>query len=85
MDKHWTYVFRMPRTLKLINGKYVRDSVHHLPKSCYRRRASWKRDGRRRNYWVFMRCTTLHQSGDVTIVLSEKWHNDEAKNVKLSI
>jgi hypothetical protein len=44
----YAYVFAMPRTRKLTHGKHLRDLVHHLPKSCYGRRASHKPDGRRR-------------------------------------
>jgi hypothetical protein len=57
----WTYVFAMPRTRKFTNGKYLRDLVQHLPKSLYRRRATSKPDGRRQDYWVFMRHAELHQ------------------------
>jgi hypothetical protein len=69
-EKHYAYVFAMPRTRKFTNGKYLRDLGQHLPKSCYYRRASAKPDGRRQDYWVFTRRATLHNLGDVTIVLS---------------
>ena len=59
-EKCYTYVFAMPRTRKFTNGKHLRDLVQHLPKSCYHRRASHKPDGRRRDYWVFLRRATLH-------------------------
>jgi hypothetical protein len=45
----YTYVFAMPRTRKFTNGKYLRDLVQHLPKSCYARRASHTPDGHRRD------------------------------------
>ena len=48
-DLGWTYVFAMPRTRKFPNGKYVRDMVQPLPKSLYRRRATYKPDGRRQD------------------------------------
>lgn len=83
--KHYTYVFAMPRTRKFTNGKHLRDLVQHLPKSCYYRRASHKPDGRRRDYWVFTRRTTLHNLGDVTIVLSKKRRNDGPKGVKIIV
>jgi hypothetical protein len=82
---HWTYVFAMPRTRKFTNGKYVRDMVQHLPKVHYRRRATAKPDGRRHDYWVFMRRAELHQLGDVTIVLSKKRRNFGPKRVKIIV
>jgi len=81
----WTYVFAMPRTRKFTNGKYLRDLVQHLPKSHYRRRATSKPDGRRQDYWVFMRHAELHQLGDVTIVLSKKRRNFGPKRVKIIV
>jgi Transposase DDE domain len=81
----WTYVFAMPRTRKFTNGKYVRDLVQHLPKSQYRRRATYKPDGRRQDYWVFRRHAELHQLGDVTIVLSKKRRNFGPKRVKIIV
>lgn len=84
-EKHYTYVFAMPRTRKFTNGKHLRDLVQHLPKRCYARRASHKPDGRRRDYWVFRRRATLHNLGDVTIVLSKKRRNDGPKGVKILV
>jgi hypothetical protein len=84
-ELHWTYVFAMPRTRKFSNGKYVRDMVQHLPKSRYRRRATSKPDGRRYDYWVFLRHAELHQLGDVTIVLSKKRRTFGPKRVKIIV
>jgi hypothetical protein len=81
----WTYVFAMPRTRKFTNGKHVRDMVQHLPKSRYRRRATYKPDGRRQDYWVYMRHAELHQLGDVTIVLSKKRRNLGPNRVKIIV
>jgi hypothetical protein len=81
----WTYVFAMPRTRKFTNGKYVRDRVQHLPKALYRRRATYKPDGRRQDDWVLMRHAELHQLGDVTIVLSNKRRNLGPKRVKIIV
>jgi Transposase DDE domain group 1 len=81
----YTYVFAMPRTRKFTNGKHLRDLVHHLPKSCYARRASHTPAGRRRDYGVFTRRATLHKLGDVTIVLSKKRRNDGPKKVKIIV
>jgi hypothetical protein len=83
--QHYAYVFAMPRTRKFTNGKHLRDLVQHLPKSYYHRRASTKPDGRRRDYWVFTRRASLHQLGDVTIVLSKKRRNDGPKKVKIIV
>jgi Transposase DDE domain len=84
-EQHYAYVFAVPRTRKFTNGRYLRDLVQHLPKSCYYRRASHKPDGRRRDYWVFTRHATLHQLGDVTIVLSKQRRNDGPKGVKILV
>ena len=84
-ELQWTYVFAMPRTHKFTNGKYVRDMVQHLPKIRYRRRATSKPDGRRQDYWVFMRHAELRRLGDVTIVLSKKRRNFGPKRVKIIV
>jgi hypothetical protein len=84
-EQHYTYGFAMPRTRKFTNGKHLRDLVYHLPKSCDHRRASHKPAGRRRDYWVFLRRATLHNLGDVTIVLSQKRRNDGPKGVKIIV
>ena len=75
----------MPRTRKCTNGTHLRDLVQHLPKSCSYRRASYKPDGRRKDYGVFARHATLHNLGDVTIVLSKKRRNDGPKGVKIIV
>jgi hypothetical protein len=84
-DLQWTYVFAMPRTRKFTNSKYVRDFVQYLPTSLYRRRATYKPDGKRQDYGVFMRHAALHQLGDVTIVLSKKRRNYGPKRVKIIV
>jgi hypothetical protein len=83
--KGWTYVFAMARNRKLTNGKYVSDLMRHLPKSAYRRRATYKPDGRRCDYWVFEKRATLHNLGDVTIVLSKKRRNAGPNQVRLFV
>jgi Transposase DDE domain len=67
-QKGWTYVFAMARNRKFTNGKSVSDLMRHLPKSCYCRRAIYKPDGRRCDYWVFPKRATLNNLGDVTMV-----------------
>ena len=42
------------RTRKFTNGNHLRDMVQHLPKRFYYRRASYKPDGRRKDYWVLL-------------------------------
>jgi hypothetical protein len=82
-ELQWPYVFAMPRTRKFTNGKSVRDLVQPLPKSQYRRRATYKPDGCRQDYWVFIHHAELHQLGDGTIVLSKKRRNCGPKRVKI--
>jgi len=81
----WRYVFAIPRNRKFTNGKYVRDLVQHLPKSRYRRRATSKPDGKRQDYWVYLRHAELNELGDVTIVLSKKRRNYGPNRVKIIV
>jgi hypothetical protein len=81
----WRYVFAVPRNRKFTNGKYVRDLVQHLPKSRYRRRATSKPDGKRQDYWVYLRHAELNELGDVTIVLSKKRRNFGPNRVKIIV
>jgi hypothetical protein len=83
--KGWTYVFAMARNRKFTNGKYVSDLMRYLPKSSYRRRAIYKPDGRRCDYWVFEKRATLHNLGDVTMVLSKKRRNAGPNQVRLCV
>jgi hypothetical protein len=57
----------------------------HLPKRCDHRRTGHKPDGRRRDYGVFTRRATLHNLGDVTLVLSKKRRNNGPKGVKILV
>ena len=81
----WSYVFAVPRNRKFSNGKYVRDLVQYLPKSRYRRRATTKPDGKRQDYWVYLRHAELNELGDVTIVLSKKRRNYGPNRVKIIV
>jgi hypothetical protein len=83
--KGWTYVFAMARNRKFTNGKYVSDLMRYLPKSSYRRQATYKPDGRRCDYWVFEKRATLHNLGDVTMVLSKKRRNSGPNQVRLFV
>jgi hypothetical protein len=83
--KGYGYVFAMPRTRKLTDGKNLKDLVNHLPKSCYRRMKTLKPDGRRRDYWVYEKRASLRDLGDVMIVLSKQRRNDRPKRVKIIV
>jgi hypothetical protein len=48
-QKGWGYVFGLARTWKLNDGTALRQLARHTPKSCYRRVAAYKPDGRRRD------------------------------------
>ncbi len=84
-EKGYSYVFAMARTRKFSDGKHLSDLVRHLPKSRYGRVASYKPDGRRRDYWVYARRAKLHKVGDVTLVLSKKRRNDGPKQTKIIV
>jgi hypothetical protein len=84
-ENNYGYVFAMPRTRKFTNGQHLRDLVPHLPKSCDQRRASDKPDGRRKDDWVCARRATLHNLGEVTIVLSTPRRNKGPKSVKILV
>jgi len=75
----------MARNRKFTNGKYVSDLMRHLPKSSYRRRATYKPDGRRCDDWVFEKRATLHNLGDVTMVLSKKRCHTGPNQVRLFV
>ena len=77
----WTDVFAMLRPRTFTHGKYVRDVVHHLPTSPYRRRATSKPAGRRQDDGVLMRQAAWPQLGAVTIGLSKKRRNVGPKRV----
>ena len=59
--------------------------MQHLPKSQYRRIKTTKPDGRRCDYWVYACRKSLHDIGDVTIVLSKKRRNDGPKKTKIIV
>ena len=84
-EQPYAYVLAMPRTRQFTHGTSLRALGQHLPKRCYARRASDKPDGRRHDYGVFVRHATLHNLGDVTIVLSKKRRNDGPKKVKIIV
>jgi len=79
------YVFALPRTWKLSNGTHLSNLAGCLPKKFYRRVASYKFDGRRRDYWTFRRSAKLSLLGDVTLVLSKRRFNDPPHKIKLLV
>jgi hypothetical protein len=81
----WDYVFALARTWKLADGTHLSNLAKHLPKKYYHRVASYKPDGRRKDYWVYRRSATLSLLGDVTIILSKRHFNDAPKNIKLIV
>jgi hypothetical protein len=83
--KGWTDVVAMARNRKFTHGKYVSDRMRHLPNSGYRRRAIYKPDGRRCDYWVVQKRATLNNLGDVTIVLSNKRRHQGPNQVRLFV
>jgi hypothetical protein len=79
------YVFAVARTRKFEDGKHLSDLATHLPKIHYRRVASYKPDGRRRDYWTYTRRAKLNGLGEVTMVLSKKRRNDSPKKIKVIV
>jgi hypothetical protein len=47
--------------------------------------ASYKPDGRRRDYWTFRRSAKLSALGDVTLILSKRRFNDPPRQIKLLV
>lgn len=84
-QKRYGFVFAVSCTRKFSDGKHVRDLVRHLPKGYYRRVASYKPNGRRKDYWVYSRRATLNGVGDVTMVLSKRGRNEGPKKVKIIV
>jgi hypothetical protein len=85
MELGYFYVFALPRTWKLADGTHLSHLARHLPKKLYRRVASSKPDGRRRDYWTFRKCAKLSALGDVTLVVSKRRLHDPPRKVKLLV
>jgi len=79
------YVFALPRTWKTADGKHLSNIARHTTKSCYRRVASYKPDGRRRDFWIFRSEAKLSVLGDVTLILSKRRFNDPPHKIKLLV
>ena len=84
-ERGYFYVCAVARTRKFEDGRHLSDLATHLPKSHYRRVASYKPDGRRRDYWTYTRRVKLNGLGEVTMVLSKKRRNDSPKKIKVIV
>jgi hypothetical protein len=79
------YVFALPRTWKTADGRHLRDIARHTNKRHYHRVASYKPDGRRRDYWTVREEIKLTALGDVTLVISKRRFNDPPRNIKFLV
>ena len=79
------YVLALPRTWKTADGRHLRDIARNTNKRCYHRIASYKPDGRRRDYWTRRQAIKLTALGDVTLILSKRRFNDPPRNIKLLV
>ena len=82
----WWYVFALPRTWKLADGKALKNLVRHLPRWLYQR--IWVPSlttQRRRTCWVYAKRAPLRHLGDVTIVLSKPRRNDGPQQTKIFV
>jgi Transposase DDE domain len=84
-DQGYGYVFGLARTWKLADGTHLANLARHTPKSCDHRFASYKPDGRRKDYWVFRRQARVAHLGDVTILLSKSRRNYGPQRIKLIV
>lgn len=77
----WFFVIAFPRTWKLANGHYLRDSVTHLPIHHYHRVRVLPLvpTGRQRTCWTFVKQAQLRPIGDVTVILTRRRRNDSPK------
>jgi hypothetical protein len=79
------YVFALPRTWKTTDGQHLSDIARYTPRHIYHRVASYKPDGRRRDYWIYRRSARLSALGDVTLILSKRRFNDPPHKIKLLV
>lgn len=77
------YVFALPRTWKTASGKRLSNIARYTPRHLYHRVASYKPDGRRRDYWIHRSSEKLSVLGDVTLILSKRRFNDPPHKIKL--
>ncbi len=81
----WKFAFALARTWKLEDGTHLKNLATYLPRSRYRKMASYTPEKRRRDYWVFVRRAKLKTLGDATILLSKRRRNDAPNKVKLIV
>lgn len=79
------YTFALPRTWKTAAGRHLRDIARHTNKRHYHRVASYKPDGRRRDYWIIREAIKLTTLGDVTLIISKRRFNDPPRNIKFLV
>ena len=84
-DRGWGYVFGLARTWKLADGTHLRDLARYTTHTGSQRDVAHKPDGRRKGYWVFRRTAWVRQLGQVTILLSNRRHNDGPTRIKLLV
>jgi len=84
-EKGYGYVFGLARPWKLADGTHLSNLTRHTPKSCYHRLASYKPDGRRKDFWVFRRRAQVQHLGDVTLLLSKSRRNYGPQRIKLIV
>lgn len=71
--------------LKLVDNNHLSNLARFTTKAYYHRYGSRKPDWRQKYYWVY-RCTaSVFHLGQVTILLSNRWHNDGPKEIKLIV
>jgi Transposase DDE domain len=78
----YVYTFALPRTWKTADGRHLSNIARYTNKRCYHRVASYKPDGRRRDYWTVREEIKLTALGDVTLVISKRRFNDPPRNIK---
>ena len=68
-----------------MDGRHLRDSARQTNKRHYHRVASYKPDGRRRDYWTIREEIKLATLGDVTLVISKRRFNDPPRKIKFLV
>ena len=78
----WYFVLALPRTWKLANGQFLRDSVTHWPRPHDRqiRVPLVVPSARRRVCWTFAQPAQLAHGGEVTVGLSRRGRNASPKH-----
>ena len=80
------FVFSVPKTWRLSDGKSLKDLAKHTPHRYYQRvKFSSITESRTKSYWMFTKQIKLRHIGDVTVVLSKKRRNAGPRNVKVIV